>query len=101
MRKTVHIQSVIEQLPGNHCPKCQRLIDGGTGISYQEASKSPKPGDISVCLYCGALLRYDEQRRSRLVDRKERRELFRQHPEVKELIELAERTAAQMRGKWQ
>jgi hypothetical protein len=38
------------------CPACNRKIDEATAI--QEDRAKPMVGDISVCLYCGTLLRF-------------------------------------------
>lgn len=41
------------------CPACLEQMDGASAINSDEP-KHPKPGDFSVCIYCGAILRYDE-----------------------------------------
>lgn len=37
-----------------HCPNCAILLDGATG----EDADRPLPGDLTVCGYCGTLLRF-------------------------------------------
>ncbi len=39
------------------CPNCGHMIDACTGLQGKE---SPDPGDVTICMYCGALLRYGE-----------------------------------------
>lgn len=39
------------------CPKCGKRIDSATGVGH---NKRPRPGDLSVCLYCGAYLQFDQ-----------------------------------------
>lgn len=43
------------------CPKCGIHLDGATESNGQETN--PKPGDISVCVYCGTFLIFDEEDR--------------------------------------
>jgi hypothetical protein len=94
----LYIRSAEQRNTGNKCPKCGKLIDGATGLSDQEYSEppQPKPGDLSVCLHCGALLRYDEKLRSMLVPRAERRKMEKD-PRMKKLVELCERFTARHR----
>jgi hypothetical protein len=40
---------------GGFCPNCGKLVDGATGIDTEYL---PKPGDISVCLYCATVLHF-------------------------------------------
>lgn len=37
------------------CPKCARVLDGASGLSD---SQPPAEGDVTVCLYCGAMLTF-------------------------------------------
>jgi hypothetical protein len=39
------------------CPSCGALNDGATAPTEQ-ISQQPKPGDLSVCLYCAAICVY-------------------------------------------
>lgn len=39
------------------CPKCGKVLDAATSI---EEGAIPSPGDITICMYCGELLRFDE-----------------------------------------
>jgi RNase P subunit RPR2 len=38
------------------CLNCCRLVDDATCVSRVEAQ--PKPGDITICLYCGHLMAF-------------------------------------------
>lgn len=44
------------RLPASKCPECGEKVDAATHVSSMEM---PSPGDVSLCLYCGALLEYD------------------------------------------
>jgi hypothetical protein len=36
------------------CPGCRALLDGYTGVSLApERRPAPKPGDATICAYCG------------------------------------------------
>lgn len=39
------------------CPTCHHLLDTATGIN---SDNQPKPGDYSLCAYCGQPLIYDK-----------------------------------------
>lgn len=39
------------------CPACQKKADGFTSVGHD---CKPKHGDLSVCYYCGEMLRYQE-----------------------------------------
>lgn len=41
------------------CPSCFEQMDGATSINSDQ-TRYPRPGDFSICVYCGALLRYDD-----------------------------------------
>ena len=39
------------------CPNCGKKLDTATGVGHD---RTPKPRDFSVCLYCKALLVFNE-----------------------------------------
>ncbi len=45
-------------LPNCKCPNCDKLIDSATNMDGTDIS--PQEDDISICFYCGAVLRYDK-----------------------------------------
>jgi hypothetical protein len=97
MSDEVFLGSVKRQIVGTVCPKCGKPADGGTGMEY---TRDPKPGDWAVCLYCGALNRYDDRLRLYLPSRQERRRLARD-PRLRRLLEIAEFAARGVRRTWQ
>ena len=43
------------------CPGCGRSdIDGATHIAESNHIVTPKPGDLSICVYCGAINQFTE-----------------------------------------
>ena len=40
------------------CPNCQHLLDAATNTE-NKANHIPQDGDISICLYCATLLRFN------------------------------------------
>ena len=41
--------------PENRCPRCCKKLDAATTLSNHE---KPKEGDLSVCFYCGQLMKF-------------------------------------------
>jgi len=39
----------------SYCPNCQKLLDAAIAVG---GSGSPRSGDVTVCVYCGALLSF-------------------------------------------
>lgn len=38
------------------CPRCERFLDGATAAD--DNAHAPQHGDLSICIYCGAPLRF-------------------------------------------
>jgi hypothetical protein len=96
MMKKIYLDRIPERLAGNTCPKCSKRIDGGTRVNDELTPPQPKPGDFSVCMLCGALLRYNAKLRSVLVTRAER-QIMQRDKRLRELIELCESVSARYR----
>lgn len=47
----------MNRLPTSPCSNCKRLTDAATVVDHADAI--PKPGDLSVCAYCGVINAYD------------------------------------------
>jgi hypothetical protein len=45
-----------------YCPACKKRLTGATGAT---GDHGPRPGDVSVCLYCGEVLIYGKYLRVR------------------------------------
>lgn len=45
---------------GGQCAACLMRMDGASAISTTEKIQ-PKPGDMAVCCFCGAILTYEEK----------------------------------------
>ena len=43
-------------MPASTCPTCGYVMDDATCVT--DASKRPKPGDVSVCMRCGEILAF-------------------------------------------
>jgi hypothetical protein len=43
-------------IPTCACPACGKPHDGACGI---ETDDCPKPGDVTVCIYCGHLMAFN------------------------------------------
>lgn len=55
------------------CPKCERNIDGATGLV--EGTPGPEEGDLSICAYCLTMLVFNEDLSSRVLGPEEFLEL--------------------------
>jgi hypothetical protein len=73
----------------NTCLKCGKLLDAGTSII---GSKSPKPGDASICFCCGNLMMFDSDMSLRHPTDAERR-IMMSSPAVKAAIKIGEKNA--------
>ena len=45
-------------VPTNHCPYCDSVLDARKEVSGQDIE--PTPGDYSICVYCTNFLVYDD-----------------------------------------
>lgn len=66
---------LISRVPLNLCPVCGTKLDAVTSI---ESMAKPNVGDITVCIKCAAVLRFDGELRLRAMTEREIREL---HPD--------------------
>ncbi|WP_395753360.1 hypothetical protein [Prosthecobacter sp.] len=46
-----------ETLPVSPCPCCYAALEAATGIT--DTNALPQPGDVTLCMYCGAKLKFD------------------------------------------
>jgi hypothetical protein len=53
----------------DHCPACGEELGSATGVG------KPKPGDVSVCAYCEALMVFNDDMTVRLMTEEEKRGL--------------------------
>ena len=58
--------------PHGQCPTCGTRLTGTTDITPENAR--PKPGDLSVCVYCGAILTFTATMTLRLLSAAEARD---------------------------
>lgn len=40
------------------CPTCFKKLDANTGVDHES---QPKPGDFSICAYCGEFFEFNDQ----------------------------------------
>jgi predicted Fe-S protein YdhL (DUF1289 family) len=77
------------------CPGCGRTNDAATCAT--ERGATPKSGDFTVCLGCGAKLTFTKSLALRKMTEDERRILFRQDPQALEMLDGMSREAARKR----
>lgn len=51
-----------ERMAPHQCLKCRAINDAASGVVDRHArnTKKPKPGDLSLCLYCAHLMVYTD-----------------------------------------
>lgn len=92
-------------LPLLSCPLCAHKIDGAT--SFPERTKTPKPGDYSVCAYCAGVLRFDYSLTSpsslvcRGATQKEALAVCRESPKFALLVKRMSNLRKQRNRRWQ
>jgi len=59
-------EAYIMKITVNSCPGCGALLDAASNL--QDIELAPKPNDISICIYCGIFLQYDNNRGLELID---------------------------------
>lgn len=47
------------RLPSGPCPECKKLLSA----AFTPGRATPAPGDATVCFYCGALCKFDQELR--------------------------------------
>lgn len=60
------------RLPPSPCPECKKVMDGATCFNEDAV---PGPGDVTVCMYCSALLVYEKDMQLRKMTPEEERKL--------------------------
>jgi hypothetical protein len=61
----------VTRMPASPCPNCGTSLDACTGASIASTPgvmpnrPVPKPGSVTICVECGALLTFDSQMRLR------------------------------------
>lgn len=58
----------------SNCPQCNYFMDASTSIDGDEDIK-PSPGDISLCIKCGAMLDFDDDMKLQFLSQEKFEEL--------------------------
>ena len=51
------MQGFLENVP--RCPRCGKTLDGWS-IGSDDSKTKPQAGDLTVCIYCSAVLQFTE-----------------------------------------
>ena len=77
----------LHDLPqSSHCPACRRVLDQASAPDGQPSA--PRPGDLTLCGYCGVTLVFTRSLRHRLATQKELDSLT---PEERDSFDVAQR----------
>lgn len=74
-----------------HCPACRSLIDGATCCTSQ---RGPESGDFTVCVPCGAFLRFTQDMQLKVCDEDDMKEV-KQYGMIEELHEIRNMVVSQ------
>lgn len=72
----------------SRCPQCNYKLDAATVANGDD--RMPDPGDHSVCINCGQVLKYEADLRLRKATAAEIREIMEEAPEAWATIEKAQ-----------
>jgi hypothetical protein len=64
---------MIIRQPNRKCPACGKVIDADTPASFETVA--PQPDDFSICLFCSAWCRYNNDMTLRLAEEKDMEEM--------------------------
>jgi len=78
-------------VPVSKCPSCGTQLDAAT---HPTEDVSPSPGDVTICLHCQEILRFDATLALVRPDRAEIEEICRQQPELRDEVFRYQRAAA-------
>lgn len=62
MKRRKHFMGPATKLPESACLDCGKQLNGATAVDNRQR---PKPGNISLCLYCGHIMAFDDALRLR------------------------------------
>lgn len=65
------------EIPPSHCPYCNATLDAATGINTED---KPSPGDLTVCVECQNICRFDENLQLRVATKEYLIRAFAAHP---------------------
>lgn len=58
--------------PASECPECGKKLDAATGV---QADQAPRPGDVSICIYCRTWLRFTDDLTLRIMTKEDLEEM--------------------------
>lgn len=83
----------ISRTPKANCPACQHELGATTGASIGKAGEPqpppprPQPGSLTLCFYCGTLLKFDDGLIPRAISEEERQRILDEIPLVREVVD--------------
>lgn len=83
------------KLTESKCASCGHILDTATGV---EEGTTPSVNDLTVCVYCGELHRFDEDLKLVLLTEEEIEEIKDQAPDVWNTLSSAQSHIKALRG---
>lgn len=84
-------------LPVVNCPVCGHIFDSATLAG--KGDQRPGPGDYSMCIECGEVLRFDDNMVERRADLNDMLEL-QKDPQLLREFDIAQKLLREHRMKW-
>jgi len=50
------------KIKASDCLNCHKSVDGISQVGTNPDSEGPKPGDVTICIYCGHLMSFEDDR---------------------------------------
>lgn len=67
--------------PPVQCPQCKALLDAAASMD-EGNTEPPDEGDITVCIYCGAVLMWEFNMQLTLLTEEELEEIAKEYPDI-------------------
>ena len=67
------------RIQGSNCPSCGKFLDGASSVSDPGRS-GPSPGDLSICIACGTIVKFGENLKLEIVSENELEQIKQNFP---------------------
>lgn len=81
------------RVKGSACPACGKIMDAATNLVD---SGAPRQGDLSICLYCQALLQFEADGRLKMLPAEVLADIARRQPKTYVFLRKAQQLAAEV-----
>lgn len=82
------------RMPKHNCPKCNETLSAASSPDLG----SPSPEDLTICLYCGAVLKFNRDLKPVSVGELELAHILQDSPGLREQLEKAQTVVATLQS---